>query len=164
MRKAAMFRDIKERVISLNKSHKIHPVLIIDEAHRLNNEILAEIRLLTNFDIDSYHGLSVLLCGQESLQIKLGLSILESLANSILISVELDSVTREETAAYIEKRLTECGAIAPIFTKNALSLVHEASGGILRVVNTIANGALVQAFLAKQNQVEAEHVHSVIKR
>ena len=159
-----MHRDLKERLISLNKSHRIHPVLLVDEAHRLSNDILSEIRLLTNFEIDSVHGLSVLLCGQESLLMKLGLSSLEALSNSIGISVELESLKKEETGSYIEKRMNDCGAAVPVFTKQALCLIHEASGGILRVINTIATGALIKAFIGKNVQVEAEHVQSVIKR
>ncbi len=164
MRRAAMYRAVKERIVSLNHSHKIHPVLLIDEAHRLNHEILAEIRLLTNFEIDSVHGLSVLLCGQESLNMKLGLSSLDSLSNSIGMNIELASLSKEETASYIETRLSDCGVSHSLFTKNALCLVHEASGGILRVINTVATGSMIKAFYSKHTHVEAEHVQSVIKR
>ena len=52
----------------------------------------------------------------------------------------------------------------PLFTNNALELVRQAAGGILRTVGTIANSALIKAYLSKSQQVEAEHVHSVIGR
>ena len=45
---------IQERVLSLNRSNRIHPILLIDEAQYLSNAILQELRLLTNFEIDSY--------------------------------------------------------------------------------------------------------------
>jgi general secretion pathway protein A len=77
-----LFRIVKERILSLNKTSRVHPVLVIDEAHMLRNEILAELRMLANFEIDSYNALTILLCGQESLQQKFGLTILESLVNS----------------------------------------------------------------------------------
>ena len=51
--RASMFRSVKERILSLNRSSGIHPVLVIDDAHMLCTEILQEIRLLTNFEIDS---------------------------------------------------------------------------------------------------------------
>jgi len=82
-RKAKMFRLIKERIWSLHKSNRIHPVLFIDEAHLLRNEILAELRLLANFEIDSYNALTIVLCGQESLNHRFNLTCLESLANSL---------------------------------------------------------------------------------
>ena len=53
-RRVTMFRDLQEHILSMNGSRHLHPVLLIDEAHLLSNEILAEIRLLTNFRIDSF--------------------------------------------------------------------------------------------------------------
>jgi general secretion pathway protein A len=163
-RRASMFRAIKERILSLNKSHKLHPVLIIDEAHLLSYDILQEIRMLTNFEIDSLNALTVLLCGQESLNLKFGLSILESLAGSITITIQLNSLPAEETYAYIENRIKDCGNSSLIFTKSALALLHQASGGVFRTIGIIAQAAMLKAFMAKSAQVEAEHVKSVIQR
>ena len=163
-RRAAMFRDFKERVLSMNTAGHVHPILLIDEAHLLNNDILAEIRLLTNFQIDSLNALTVLLCGAESLNRKFGLSMLEALANSITITISVDGLSKEESFSYIENRLAASGAKTPLFTKNATELVHQASGGILRTIGIIANAAMHKAFMAKSQQVEAEHVQAVIKR
>jgi len=163
-RRATMFREIKDHVLALNEASHVHPVLLIDEAHLLNNAILAEIRLLSNFHIDSLSALTVILCGSESLRRKFGLSILEALASCITITVSLDSLPPEETASFVETRLTACGANRPLFTKNAIKLVHQASGGVMRSAGTIANAALLQAFLAHTQQVEAEHVQAVVQR
>ena len=82
-RRAAMFRDIKDHVLAMNHSSHVHPVLLVDEAHLLSPDILAEIRLLVNFEIDSFNALTVILCGSEMLTRKFGLSMLEALASSI---------------------------------------------------------------------------------
>ena len=66
-RRATMFRELKDHVLSMNNTAHVHPVILLDEAHLLNNDILAEIRLLTNYQIDSVNALSVILCGAESL-------------------------------------------------------------------------------------------------
>lgn len=163
-RKAMMFKNVKERLLTLNKSNRIHPVLIIDEAHLLDYSILQEIRLLTNFEIDSYSGLTVIFCGQESFNLKLGLTILEPLANSITFSFIVDSLNKDETFCYIEKRIIDCGCANPLFTKGALTLIHQASGGVLRTINTIANSSLIKAYYTKSAQVEVDHVNSVINR
>jgi len=163
-RRAAMFRELKDHVLSMNSSSHVHPVLLVDESHLLNNQILAEMRLLTNFHIDSLNALTVLLCGDETLTRKFGLSMLEALANSVTITISVDALAKEETFSYIETRLAACGVKNPLFTKNALELIHQAAGGILRTVGTIANSALIKAYLSKSQQVEAEHVHSVIGR
>ena len=130
----------------------------------LCTEILQEIRLLTNFEIDSYNALTVLLCGQETLTRKFGLSILESLANSITFTIKLVNLAKEESFSYIEQRINQVGTSSTLFTKNALALTHQAAGGIMRNINTIAQAALVKAFLVKSPQVEVEHVQSVIER
>jgi general secretion pathway protein A len=163
-RRAAMFRDLKDHVLSMNNTAHVHPVLLVDEAHLLNNDILAEIRLLTNYQIDSVNALSVILCGAESLSRKFGLSMLEALANSITITISVDSLSKEETFTFIESRLSACGAKAPLLTKAAMELIHQAAGGIMRTIGTIANAALMKAYMAKTQQVEAEHVQAVIQR
>lgn len=163
-KRAIMFRRLKERILHLSRTGKRHPVLMIDEASLLNNDILREIRLLTNFDMDSYNAMTLILCGQESFLQKFGLSILEPLANSITISVTLSGLKKEETFSYIEQRLQATGANTGLFTKNALTLIHDASAGILRTINSIANGALLNAWYARSPQVETEHVQIVIKR
>jgi type II secretory pathway predicted ATPase ExeA len=162
--RAPMFREIKDRILSLNRSSHIHPVLLLDDAHLLCTEILQEIRLLTNFEIDSYNALTVLLCGQESLTKKFGLSQLEPLANSIIINTKLATLAKEESFSYIEQRIAQVGGPSGLFTQNALSLTHQASAGIMRAINTIAQAAMMKAYLAKSPQVEAEHVQSVIER
>jgi general secretion pathway protein A len=163
-RKATLFRKIKDRILSLNRTSKIHPVLIIDEAHLLRNEILSELRLLANFEIDSYNALTILLCGQDSLNLKFGLTTLESLANSITVNVPLDSLKEEETYSYLEQRVKAMGAGIPLFTKSAMKFIHQASGGILRGINRIATASLFKVYNEKGQQVEAEHVKMVISR
>ena len=100
----------------------------------------------------------------ESLNRRFGLSILEALANCITITISMDGLPKEESFAYLEARLAACGAKTPLLTKSAMELIHQAAGGILRTIGTIANASLLKAFMAKSPQVEAEHVHSVIQR
>jgi len=159
-----MFRAIKEHITSMRNASHIHPVLIIDEAHLLNNDILAEIRLLTNFDIDSVNALTVLLCGNEHLPRKFGLSVLEPLASAITVTIFVETLPKEESFAYIENRLSACGADASLFTKNALELIHQASGGNMRAIGTIATSAMWKAYMSKSGQIEAEHVQTVLRR
>ena len=75
-RRAALFRAVQERIYTLHRTSRTHTVLIVDEAHLLSNEILKELRLLSNFEVDSVNAMTILLCGQESLLQKFGLSIL----------------------------------------------------------------------------------------
>ena len=163
-RRAAMFRAAKRRILHLAKESRIHPVLLIDEAHMLGNDILQELRMLMNFEIDSYNALTILLCGQDSLLQKFSLSVLEPLANSVTLSLTVSGLPKEETFTYIEQRLAACEGQTTLFTNNAVSLIHQASTGVLRSINTIAHSALVKAYYAHSPQVEAEHVQAVLQR
>jgi general secretion pathway protein A len=163
-RRAAMFRELQSHILTLATVSHVHPVLAIDEAQLLSNDILAEMRLLTNFRLDSLNALTVILCGNETLTRKFGLSVLESLATSITVTISVESLSVEESLSYIEGRISACGQKAPLFTKNAMTLIHQASGGILRTIGTIASAALLKAFLGSSKQVETEHVQSVIQR
>jgi len=163
-RKANLFRAIKERLITLHRQSRTHPVLIIDEAHLLANEILADLRLLTNFEIDSSNALTVLLCGQESLAKKFDLSILEALANSITVVVQTNGLSKDDTIHYVEERVKSCGGQPGLFTKQALNLIHQASQGVFRTIGTIATNSLLKVQIIGGSQVEAEHVQGILQR
>jgi hypothetical protein len=94
-RRSKTFRLIQERVLSLNRSNRIHPIFLIDEGQYLSNPLLQEIRLLTNFEIDSYNALTVLICGREELSMPFCLSILEPLANSITVTIHLEGLPKK---------------------------------------------------------------------
>jgi type II secretory pathway predicted ATPase ExeA len=163
-RRAPMFRALQQHILTMQSRSHIHPLLIIDEAQLLNNDILCEIRLLTNFHTDSLNALTVLLCGNEHLPRRFGLSILEPLASAITVSISVDTLSEEETFTYIASRLSACGAPESLLTNNALLLIHQASGGTMRAIGTITNAALKRAYLSKSKQVEAEHVQAVLQR
>jgi general secretion pathway protein A len=114
--------------------------------------------------MDSKNLLTILLCGQEDILLKFGLSSLEFLANSIAVVVKLHGLSQEESFSYIEKRISESGCSTPLFTKAALTAIHQASGGTMRIINTVALASLIKVFMVKQKQVEAEHVQMVLAR
>jgi type II secretory pathway predicted ATPase ExeA len=161
-RRAALFRSIQAHVLELARK-RVHPLLIIDEAHMLSTDILSEIRLLTNFEMDSRNALSVLLCGQDSFLQRLDLAILESLANSISITVRTKGLVEEETYAYIEKSIADCGGKQQIFTTAAMKAIHQFFTGLMRTVNNIARAGMKKAQLLSSQTVEAEHIKQVMQ-
>jgi len=163
-RKATLFRAIKERIEHMHSQSGIHPVLILDEAHLLSNEVLCELRLLANFEIDSSNALTILLCGQEGLERRFSLTILESLANSITVVCQTRGLSKDETCSYLEERMKACGAETGVFTKTAMGLIHQASQGVFRTIGTIATSALLKVKNAGGTQIEAEHVQAILQR
>jgi len=163
-RRSTIFRKIRDHITGLNDQQKVHPVIFIDEAHALgtDTDTLKEIRLLTNFDYDSRNACTILLSGYSELIDKLKLNVLSSLANSITHSIKMDTLPREETLTYIEGRISSCGGNPSLFTKSAMNLIHDISGGILRTTANASFKSLIKAFDHKSAQIEADHVKMVI--
>lgn len=161
-RRNASFQSIRNFIIELNDQQRIHPVVFIDEAHLLSSDTLREFRMLTNFDYDSRNACTLVLCGQCELRQKLSLNVFASLANSITYSIRLDALPAEETCSYIERSVAMKNGNSPLFTPNAMKLIHDFSGGILRAVGNVAWKSLIKAYEHKSNVVEKEHVQMVI--
>lgn len=163
-RRGTLFRQIKSYIVELNDQKRVHPVIFIDEAHALDGDMLKELRMLTNFEYDSKNACTILLCGQTELRQKLSINLYASLANSITYSVRLKPLSAEETASYIEGRINSLCGKTSLFTSNAMKLIHDFSGGILRIIGTVAWQAMIKTFLQKHTQVEKEHVQMVLER
>jgi type II secretory pathway predicted ATPase ExeA len=157
-RRSTLFRAVKDHVYQLHRSQRIHPVLIIDEAHCLSNDILVELRQLLNFQYDSETCMSILLCGQEDLLARLRLSLLEPLANSVTTTVTMKPLTLDETTSYLEERLRQVGARTDLFSQPAVRAIHNASHGVMRSINAIASGGILKAWRVKAQVVESDFI------
>ncbi len=123
------------------------PVLIIDEAQLIpTKSTFDEIRLLTNFQLDDQNLLSVLLIGQPELETRLDRAHYAPLRQRIGMRYRLGPLSLEETERYIEHRIRVAGGSRNPFTNDAVGAMHEVSGGIPRLLNTLATTALLDAF------------------
>lgn len=138
-------------------------VLIIDEAQNLSIDMLEEIRMLSNINAGKDQLLQLILVGQPQLKDLLSRPDMLQLAQRIGSDFHLTPLTREETHAYIETRLMIAGGRDNVFSSEAMDLVAEHSRGVPRVINTIADTALVYAFSAQEPIVSAETVRNVIR-
>ena len=121
-------------------------LLICDEAHLLANDQLEQLRLLTNADMDARSNLTVVLLGQPTLRRRLKLGHFAALDQRITLRYHLDGLTLAETAAYIGHGLTIAGRSDPLFSDDAVALIHRTSRGIPRAINNLATAALVAAY------------------
>ena len=163
-RRAPMFKSFHDHILNINQINHVHPILIIDEADKLSNDILQEIRLISNFNYDSFNAITILLCGQENLLQKFGLAILESLANSVTVTVRMNTLKKEETFSYIEQRVNDVSTDNSLFTKAAMELIHNASGGVMRVINNVGKASLIKSYYSSSAKVEKEHVQAILSR
>lgn len=136
-------------------------VLIVDEAHGLNPELLEEIRLLSNLETSKSKLLQIVLVGQPELDKTLSQPEFRQLRQRINLRYHLIPLSEEETKEYIEKRLRIAGAQAPIFTDQAIWEIYRKSGGIPRLINILCDNALLNGFALDQKQVDKKSVHEV---
>lgn len=158
--RAAAFRVIRAEITRLTLEARQRPVLIVDEAHHLRNEVLEDLRLLTNYQMDSENRLCLLLVGLTELRRRLSMAVHESLAQRIVVRYHLAGLDREEVADYLTHRLRLAGSELPLFEPPAVEALFQATQGMPRKLNRLAHYALTSAAIAKSKQVTAEHVQA----
>jgi general secretion pathway protein A len=139
-------------------------VLIIDEAQNLSEELLEEIRLMTNLETFTEKLLQIVLVGQPELEQKLKLPQLRQLRQRLTLRAKTHPLSLEETRAYVGQRLRIAGSNGQnIFDPEALAAIHKYSQGIPRVVNLICEHCLVSAFVDQQKVVSTTVVDAVAR-
>lgn len=139
-------------------------VLFIDEAQDLADEVLEEVRLLSNLETDQRKLLQIVLVGQPELREKLNAHRLRQLRQRITVRYHLAPLTREEMERYIEHRLHVAGANgAPTFSRWALGTIYRYSKGIPRLVNAVCDKALLCGFVTGDDHLTWGHVRRAIR-
>jgi len=140
------------------------PVVIIDEAQLIpGRDTFEEIRLLTNYQLDDQNLLALVLIGQTELRKRLKHPAYEALRQRIGMAYHLDALDLEETRSYIAHRLRVAGRDDGLFTDDGIEALHRHSGGIPRVINTIATGALLDGMGKGLQVLDEGVVDSVVK-
>jgi len=130
-------------------------VLIIDEAQDLTDELLEQVRLLSNLETDNRKLLQIVLLGQPELRDKLNNPRLRQLRQRITVRYHLAPLTRNEVNQYVQHRLEVSGANgAPHFTAPALWRIYRYSQGIPRLVNAICDKALLAGYVGQQEKID----------
>lgn len=145
---------------------KLTTVLIIDEAHHLSEEILEEVRLLSNLETTDEKLLQIVLVGQPELDEKLDSVELRQLKQRIALRAHLGSLDADEAREYIERRLQIAGADphrTSIFSAEAISAIFRYSQGLPRLINSISENALIGAYARQLPVVSAEIVDDVAR-
>lgn len=161
--RAAAYRAIHTEVIRLSGEARVHPIIIIDEAHHLRNEVLEDLRLLTNYGMDAERRLCLLFVGLTELRRRLSMAVHESLAQRVVVRYHLAGLFREELPGYLTHRLQLSGCTLPLFEEAAIEALYQASRGLPRKLNRAAHYALSAAALAKVKQVTADHVQAALE-
>ncbi len=158
--KTEMLLDLNRFLIQRHARGLI-TALVVDEAQALKADLLEEIRLLTNLETSQQKLLQIVLMGQPELEVVLDSPGLRQLKQRVALRCQLLPLDEGQNRAYIQSRLERAGAAAPIFSDEALATVYEYSRGIPRIVNTLCENALVNAFARQQSTVTPDIVAEV---
>jgi general secretion pathway protein A len=130
-------------------------VLIIDEAQDLSNELLEQVRLLSNLETDDRKLLQIVLMGQPELRDRLNDHGLRQLRQRITVRYHLKPLNRAELAQYVQYRLQVSGSQgSPFFTGPALWRVFNYTQGIPRLVNAVCDKALLAGFVEQRDRID----------
>jgi general secretion pathway protein A len=139
-------------------------VLIIDEAQDLTDELLEQVRLLSNLETDNRKLLQIVLLGQPELRDRLNNPRLRQLRQRITVRYHLLPLTRQEVSQYVQHRLHLCGGNGtPCFTRPALWRVYHYSQGIPRLVNAVCDKALLAGYVAQRERIDMRLVGRAVR-
>jgi general secretion pathway protein A len=139
-------------------------VLIIDEAQDLPDDLLEQVRLLSNLETDERKLLQIVLMGQPELRHRLNQHGLRQLRQRITVRYHLHPLDRGEIGGYIQHRLQVCGAGGPpYFSQAALWRVYHYSKGIPRMVNAVCDKCLLAGYVQQKHRIDFNMVGTAIR-
>jgi general secretion pathway protein A len=139
-------------------------VLIVDEAHNLEWEVLEEIRLLGNLENRNGKLLQIILSGQPELDRKLDAPNLRQLKQRVVLRCNLQPFSLRNAVEYIESRLEKAGMTEQsIFSEELMAELHIRAQGIPRVINAICDNLLLTAFAMERKTCNTEMLDEVCR-
>jgi len=145
--------DTLNQFLLENHSKGQRTILIVDEAQNFAVDVLEQIRLLTNLETSHQKLLQITLIGQPELRAMLARTDLRQLAQRITGRYHLQPLSQEDTEQYIRHRMRVAGATREIFNSGACRELYRLSGGVPRIINVIADRALLGAFTQDEHDI-----------
>lgn len=155
-RKSDNFHRIQDEVNRLYVEKKKTPVIIIDEADRINAAVLSDFKILFNFDMDSRDRAAVLLVGAPSLNTTLRYSTHEALRQRLVMNYNMEGLSKEEGRMYIQAKLDGAGCRQRVFDDGATEAILNAADGTPRMISKLCNAALEVANSQSLDTVTAD--------
>jgi general secretion pathway protein A len=161
--KAALIEELVPTLRERRAGGRI-TALVMDEAQSFSDELLEEIRLLANTETSTEKLLPLVLAGQPELRDRLNESGLRQLKQRVTLRCEIGPFSQQEAAAYISHRIrTSGGDAARLFTREAVMLIHERSGGIPRTISVMCDNALLTGLGLGRQPVDSTVVLEVAR-
>jgi type II secretory pathway predicted ATPase ExeA len=164
------FHDRKVELLATLKDFMIEQysqgrtlLLIVDEAQNLSHKVLEEIRLLSGIESQKEKPLRIILAGQPELSDKLDSLRLEQLRQRVRLRFHLTTLTKRETADYIQHRLDIAGANGrKIFDKDSIDLIFRYAGGVPRLTNVLCDTAMLCGFSEGKDTIDVGLINEAV--
>jgi len=158
--KGALLRSFNELIYSNLNIHK-ETVIVIDEAQAITDlETFEELRLLLNFQQDNRFLITLILIGQSELRTQL--KRLPQLKQRFMIEYHLNPLSEKDSYQYIDHRLKIAGSKRSLFNQEAKTLIYRYASGVPRIINGIADLALLEGFTKQKNLIDERIVKNVV--
>src|SRR6476659_4886003 len=157
--KLALLSQLYQRLLQIYESGKKAVVLIAEAQMLETREVMEEFRGLLNLEVPERRLISFVFFGLPEFEKNLRLD--PPLAQRVARRYKLEPFAPDSTEAYIKHRLRLAGCPKMPFTPDAIDAVHRHSGGSPRVINTLCDNALFEAFLAREETINEQLVHRI---
>jgi len=158
-----LVKILSNHIIDLHREGK-RLVLIIDESHLLSADCLHVVRTISNIEIPECKLVTSLLFGEERLSARLDHPSYDSLRNRIYLRGTLPTLEAEDAAQYVKYRLMAAGRLADLYTPEALTAIHQRSGGICRSINKLGMLSLIEGAMQQQPIIDESVITSCAAR
>ena len=154
--------EVLQRFLTQQNRRGRIPVLIVDEAQELSKSLLEQVRMLSNLEGDGQKQMQFVLAGQPELAEKLDNHEYRALRQRITVRCRLAQLNPDETWNYLHTRLLLAGSDGrEIFLPEAVELMFSFTGGIPRLLNSVADNCLLAAYARGMKTINAEAVDRV---
>lgn len=136
-------RQLHREIELMRGIHGLRPVVVVDEAHLLDRELLEEVRFLLNFKMDAQSPMALILVGQSELWERFQLQAYAAIRQRIDIQCKLPHFDRAQVGDYVKRHLTFAGADRDIFSEGAIDEIYRYSSGAARLVNKACTHCLI---------------------
>ena len=156
-------RQLHREIELMRGIHRLQPVVVVDEAHLLDREMLEEVRFLLNFKMDAQSPMALILVGQSELWDRLNLQAYAAIRQRIDLQCKLPHYDRAQTGDYIRRHMTFAGAEHDLFTDSAIDDIFRFSSGSARLINKVCTHALIYGSQNKHRIIDDHMIKRVIQ-
>jgi len=162
-RKIDLFNQIQSGIERMKKERKITPVFILDEMHLAKDAFLQDLAIMFNFQMDSTNPFVLVLAGLPYLKRRLSLNHNRPLAQRMIMTYEIQPMSKTEVVSYIDHHMKLAGAKMPLFEESAMEAIATRTHGWPRAINTLTVQSLLFGAQLKKEKIDEEVVQLAVE-